>query len=309
MFDVKEYPIHSKKYDLNGLVTVVPPVSGVSFHYDKNFFSKKIEYELSGDVEEIRKIGVEIMEDFLDKIIAGEVEIKKVRLFNWYLSEAEHLGVPYIRCNGNVVNHHRFWNSQWIWTSDIHEIDVQEEIGEIIITTRNTRYHNKIDSWDWNEQDKHPDAFPNYQYFREKYKVEKEDPIEPGKVLLSISNYDSYYFHDIFYKEDETSEKMKFHTWPHVGMFQDSFLIHNEDFCIFDIRYFPHPGNIEFYSEQTNGKPFFIENVGTEVLYANTSVGIIKLEPGERKEVIVENAEKEKIFLRGGDLYPATIIE
>ena len=111
MFDVKEYPIHSKKYDLNGLVTVVPPVSGVSFHYDKNFFSKKIEYELSGDVEEIRKIGVEIMEDFLDKIIAGEVEIKKVRLFNWYLSEAEHLGVPYIRCNGNVVNHHRFWNS------------------------------------------------------------------------------------------------------------------------------------------------------------------------------------------------------
>lgn len=308
MFDVKEYPIHSKKYDLNGLVTVVPPVAGVSFDYDKNFFSKKIEYELPDDVDEIRKIGVEIMDDFLEQIIDGRVKIKKVRLFHWYVSEADHLGVPYIRCNGNVVNHHRFWNSQWIWTSDIHEIDVQEEIGEIIITTRNTRYHNKIDSWDWDEQDKYPDAFPNYQYFRDKYKVEKEDPVEAGVILLQIADYDSYYFHDIFFREDESTEKMKFHMWPHIGMCQDSFLIQNEDFSI-DLRYFPHPENVEFYNVETNGKPFFIENVGTERLYAQTSVGIIKLEPGERKEVIKENAEKEDMILPGGDLYPATIIK
>lgn len=306
---IHQYEIYSKKYNLMGKITCLDGNVGVSFHYDKTFYSTSIIEDLpEDDLEVIREIGVRVMEDFIEKIIAGEVA-RKVYLLNWHIEPFEHKGLTYIRAVGNVVGHYRFEDSEWIHTSDIEEIDVDEESSEVIICTRNTRFFCKIDSWDFEEQDLYVDVFPNYEYYKNKYKVEKEDPIEPGKVLLSISNYDSYYFHDIFYKEDESSEKMKFHTWPHVGMFQDSFLIHNEDFCTFDIRYFPHPGNIEFYAEHTNGKPFFIENVGTEVLYAQTSVGIIKLEPGERKEVIAENTEKEKMFLSGGDLYPATVIE
>ena len=49
--------------------------------------------------------------------------------------------------------------------------------------------------------------------------------------------------------------------------------------------------------------------IGDVVLYARTSVGTVKPEPGERKEVVAKNAESDTPFLSGGDLYPAGIIE
>ncbi len=67
--------------------------------------------------------------------------------------------------------------------------------------------------------------------------------------------------------------------------------------------------NIEFYSEHTQGMPLFLENVGDVVLYAKTSAGMMKLDPGDRKEVIKANAESETLSLPNGDLYPAGIIQ
>lgn len=55
--------------------------------------------------------------------------------------------------------------------------------------------------------------------------------------------------------------------------------------------------------------PLFLENVGDVMLYAKTSVGTIKLNPGERKEVRKENAESETPSLPNGDLYPAGIVK
>ena len=76
-----------------------------------------------------------------------------------------------------------------------------------------------------------------------------------------------------------------------------------------DLRYFPHYQNVEFYSEHTDNMPLFIENIGDVVLYAKTSAGTIKMEPGERKQVIKDNAEDNTPILPGGDLYPAGIME
>ena len=53
----------------------------------------------------------------------------------------------------------------------------------------------------------------------------------------------------------------------------------------------------------------YIENIGDVVIYARTSAGTIKLEPGDRKKVDKENAEAETPVLPGGDLYPAGIVE
>jgi len=89
---------------------------------------------------------------------------------------------------------------------------------------------------------------------------------------------------------------------------QDSFLIGTKNHEI-DLRYFPHYQNIEFYSEDTDDKPWYIENIGDVTLFAKTSKGLIKLLPGECKEVCSENAEAEKPVLATGDLYPAGIIE
>ncbi len=45
------------------------------------------------------------------------------------------------------------------------------------------------------------------------------------------------------------------------------------------------------------------------MIYAKTHCGVIKLEPGDRKEVTRENAEKEILVLPNGDLYPARVEE
>ena len=52
----------------------------------------------------------------------------------------------------------------------------------------------------------------------------------------------------------------------------------------------------------------FIENIGDIILYVGTKCGTIKLQPGERKEVIKENAETDVKALPSGDLYPAAMI-
>lgn len=123
-----------------------------------------------------------------------------------------------------------------------------------------------------------------------------------------FSDFDEYYFHSLFYIPEGEAEAVKYRSGAHIGTFQDSYLINAYE-CGIDIRYFPHFQNVQFYSEDTNGCPWFIENIGNNTLYFQTSVGTIKLEAGDRKEVSAENVEKEEITLAGGDLYPAGIIE
>ena len=65
---------------------------------------------------------------------------------------------------------------------------------------------------------------------------------------------------------------------------------------------------ITVYSEKYD-MPLFLENVGDVTLYAKTSAGMIKLNPGDRKEVTKANAEVKTPNLPNGDLYPAGIME
>ena len=66
-------------------------------------------------------------------------------------------------------------------------------------------------------------------------------------------------------------------------MFQDSYLISIED-TMMDIRYFPYVQHrVEFYEEYTEGKPLYLENIGSSDIIATTSIGTIKLTPGERQ--------------------------
>ena len=48
-----------------------------------------------------------------------------------------------------------------------------------------------------------------------------------------------------------------------------------------------------------------MRRIQRKCLYARTSCGVIKLEPGQRKLVAKENAEENPPGLLGGDLYPA----
>ena len=159
-----------------------------------------------------------------------------------------------------------------------------EDLGRNIIDSYVT---NLASYCNFEEQDKFPDIIPDYERLKEKYKGRIGFPsIESGKVLLVLANFCDYYFHSFYFvpKESKDSKPVEFHGSAHIGTFQDSYLIRTRGYRV-DLRYFPHYQNIEFYMENTDGCPWFIENIGDVVIFAGTSAGTIKLEPGDRKFV------------------------
>ncbi|MBR1737379.1 MAG: hypothetical protein IJ736_10260, partial [Firmicutes bacterium] len=119
-----------------------------------------------------------------------------------------------------------------------------------------------------------------------------------------------YYFHSLCVK-DKNGEIMKYRGLPHVGMFQDSYIINtkNSGEVYIDIRYFPHFKNIDLYSHKTGDMPLYAENIGSSPLYIKLHDMTFCIKASERKELIKENAEKDfDGELPDGDLYPATIL-
>ena len=250
--------------------------------------------------------GRQILESYIENLSSKD---RKVMLHNWYIED--HLSQRngrYALAHGIVTGHTRLPDSIFCHTSKIRETYVNEE-DELVILTMNTEYHCPLNSCDWNKQDQYPDMISDYEKIKAEYKDKDLRPvIEPGKVLLVLSNFSHYYFHSLYCIPEGADQPCEYSGDVHVGMFQDSYLI-EADHGRIDLRYFPHFQNIEFYSEHTQGMPLFLENVGDVTLYAKSSVGTIKLNPGERKEVRKENAETETTSLPNGDLYPAGIIE
>lgn len=230
-------------------------------------------------------------------------------LHNWYIED--HLSQKsgrYALAHGIATGHNRLPDSIFCHTSKIREVYVNGE-GELVVLTMNTEYHCPLNSCDWERQDKYPNMIPDYNKTKEEYKGKSLRPvIESGKVLLVLSNFCHYYFHSLYCVSEGSDKPCEYSGDAHIGMFQDSYLIEADNRQI-DLRYFPHFQNIEFYSEHTQGMPLFLENVGDVTLYVKSSVGTIKLNPGERKEARKENAEAETPSLPNGDLYPAGIIE
>ena len=238
------------------------------------------------------------------------------RLYRWHIEEhRDSNGETKVKLHGSVTGHGKFRDSTRIHTSRLLEYFVDWEQGELYARTRNTEYYCLLEHWDFDRQEttqvygtqgeKLLEYLPEYDKIKNLYYDRYPDPeIEPGKVLLVLANYDEYYFHSLYYVWKEGAKRSRYIGYPHVGTFQDSYLITTED-CRIDLRYFPHEGNVEFYVEKTDGCPWFIENIGTKTLYAQTSKGVLKLQPGERKEVCTENAEIKSPVLHNGDLYPA----
>ena len=252
------------------------------------------------------QIGQQILESYIENLSSKD---RKVMLHNWYIED--HLSQRngrYALAHGIVTGHTRLPDSIFCHTSKIRETYVNGE-GELVIRTMNTEYHCPLNSCDWEKQDQYPDMIPDYNKIKVEYKDETLRPeIESGKVLLVLSNFCHYYFHSLYCIPEGADKPCEYSGDAHIGMFQDSYLV-EADHGRIDLRYFPHFQNIEFYSEHTEWMQLFLENVGDVMLYAKTSVGTIKLNPGERKEVRKENAEAETPSLPNGDLYPAGIVE
>ncbi len=305
----EEIEVYSEKYDIHGTVRDYGVVTKLFFTYEGKEIVMGIHRNiLKGEKHE--DLGKNIIESFIANLTSHK-EGRKLQLHYWYVGEHEIHGEMFRIGHGIVTGHKKLMDALDMHTSAVEAIHLDAESEELVLTTRNSVYHCPLAYCNFEKQDEYPDIIPNYEELKEKYQGTIEYPsIEPGKVLLVLANFCYYYFHSLYYvpKDSEDGKKLEFSGHPHVGMFQDSYLINTKGYKI-NLSYFPHYQNIEFYSENTNGCPLFIENIGDVVIYAKTGAGTIKLEPGVRKEVTKENAEDEAPILPRGDLYPAGIIE
>lgn len=305
----EEVEVYSERYDIHGTVRDYGMVTKLFFTYEGKDIVMGIHRNILKN-EKYEDIGRNIIDSYVTNLTSHE-EGRKLQLHYWYIGEHEIEGEMLNIGHGIVTGHKKLSDAMDMHTSAVEAIHIDEEEGELVLTTRNSVYHCPLAYCRFKKQDEYPDIIPDYDRLKEKYKDRIEYPsIDPGKVLLVLANFCDYYFHSIFYvtKDSEFGKSLEYVGRPHVGTFQDSYLINTEDNKV-DLRYFPHYQNIEFYSEHTDGCPWFIENIGDAVIYARTSAGTIKLEPGDRKEVTKDNAEDETPVLPDGDLYPAGIIE
>ena len=295
--------VTSEKHGIKGEILDYGMVIKLRFSHNE----KEIEMGMSRPLkrEELIRQAIGCMDTYMDQL-ANESSKRLTMLHEWYISKDE---AGNLIGHGIVTGHTRLPDSIQIHTSPISFLAIDKEKEEAVLQTSNTTYHCPLVFLRFRKQDNRNDLIPDYTALKEKYKGRRPLPsIEPGKVLLVLSNFCEYYFYSLYYRPDGADEALKSDGYAHIGTFQDSYLIGTENHEI-DLRYFPHYQNIEFYSEDTDGKPFYLENIGDAVLYAATSAGLIRLAPGERKEVSRKNAETEKPALATGDLYPAGIIE
>lgn len=305
---VKRYNIKSKEYEVEGVINDYNVVIKLDFIYDDKRIQVALNRPFPFSESQLIELGENTIDSYIKNLINGNSKNRRLMLHYWYI-EDESYDSNFIIAHGRVTGHKKLQDSIFINTSAVSEISLDKENQEIIIKTKNSVYYCPFEYCDWKNQEKNKKLVPEYEWIKKKYKDRIECPIiEDDKILLVLSNFDEFYFNNLYFRPKGEKESIKFYADPHIGMFQDSFIIEDINQLI-DIRYFPHFQNIEFYSETTNGMPLYVENIGDIVLYVNSFEGLIKLEPGERKKISKENAEKEKIVLPMGDLYPAGIIE
>lgn len=302
----EEIEVYSEKNDVRGVIRDYGVVTKLFFTYAGREIEMGIKRNLlSGETYE--KLGQQL----IDSYISNNPETREITLHNWYLERRENNGEEVCIGHGVVTGHPSIPDSVSMHTSRVQAVYSDFDNGEVVVTTLNNVYHCPMEYCRWKKQDEYSELISDYAKMKELYQGKIVYPsIESGKVLLVLSNFSEFYFHSLCYVpvNVEDGKRAEYSGYPHIGTFQDSYLIQTDDYSI-DLRYFPHYQNVEFYSEDTDGNPLFLENIGDVVLYAKTSAGLIKLAPGERKEVVKANAEKERPVLPSGDLYPAGIME
>lgn len=237
----------------------------------------------------------------------GEQEsCRTPRLYHWYVEKyTSNDGTECVRAHGNVTGHKVLQDTLFIRTSRIMSIEVKEEMGEVMIQTKNTEYHCRLSDCDFSKPDTY-ELISGMAEYAAKFGKEKEYQQDDDTILLVLSDHESYYFETMLVKKNGKIHRGKM--YPHIGMWQDSCLISAEEEGRFiDIRYFPHCQHLETYCWETGQLPVYLENSGEDVIYYTTYDGVIELKPGERKLVSKENVMNadETPYLDRSDLYPA----
>ena len=156
----------------------------------------------TGNQNAIRPHLIPYTQNIIDSYVtnlASHEEGKKLQLHYWYIGEHEIHGEMFRIGHGIVTGHKKLSDAMDMHTSAVEGIHIDEEAGELVLTTRNSVYHCPLAYCSFKEQDEYPDIIPDYEGLKEKYKGKIEYPsIESGKVLLVLANFCDYYFHSLY---------------------------------------------------------------------------------------------------------------
>ena len=235
------------------------------------------------------------------------------KLYDWFITmhpmKAKHIlqweGREYLgksefffAGHGNVIGSSKFWVGEFINTSVIKRLEYMENDELLRIHTQNSIYDCALRNCSFRQQEPLAELPFALEEYAEKYKFGDWGAPERDSILLVFADYKGFGLVDalvdlkgeIFHLEEEA----------HVGMFEDSFILHGpykakvKRLRNIDIRFFP-PANllsniIRFYSFNSAGLPVYLHNAGRKTIVFDTRVGRLEVGDGIRKLVSAENA-------------------
>lgn len=212
-----------------------------------------------------------------------------IKLTDWFLSRHEYDGECFYMAHGNVSGHPKLQDGIFINTSKIEKITEDLDNNRLIMLTHsNNTYELTLATINFN----------NIEYtkqFLEVFDI-SASVLEPCKRLHDeseiklLSEVDSIlennelflktfgvYTQRAFYKDD-IGKVREIPVRPHIGMFQDSYLITDWEDGKVDFRYFDKPNGIEPYHWSDGLKAVKIKNEGSsDILFlADTNIACLR---------------------------------
>ncbi len=211
---------------------------------------------------------------------------KKNTLRNWYVDTVEHNGKMYTMAFGVFFNRPGIRDYTNGHTSPVVKIMPDYEQKEYLIQTERTLYHCSFDSCFFEHQNESRYMLVDYEKIKkEYYKPIDINTLSKNAMLLVLSDLCDYFFENLVYFDSEGNQG-NFSTFPHIGMFADSFIIYKfEEKIAIDIRWYVQADGIEFYSLDIGNKNLFIENRGDKLLTVRNDYSEIIIKPKERKSI------------------------
>lgn len=231
-----------------------------------------------------------------------------IHLYQWFLEKHENADgqVFFVAC-GNVAGHPSIMDTTYIHTSPMVGYEILESSEEIVIHTRNSNYYCGMADFDFDAAETY-EAIPEWEELSEGYKnVEKLYDVPEQSALIVYSDHREYFFEYAAVRMKE--EPIILPMTVQLGTMQESVVISGDDTPMegyIDMGYYPHYRHMEYYSCYVGGVDVYIENAGDNTIYSTFDIGVIKLEPGQRKLVSKDNIENRENVpeLHKGVLYP-----
>ena len=224
--------------------------------------------------------------------------MKSKHMLKW--EEREYLGKRdyFFAGHGNVIGSPKFWKGEFINTSAIKRLEYIENEELLRIHTQNSIYDCALRDCSFRQQEPLAELPFSLEEYAEKYKFGSWGEPERDSILLVFADYKGFGLVDALV--DLEGEIFHLDEDAHIGMFQDSFLLHGsykakvERLRNIDIRFFP-PANffsniIRFYFFNSAGLPVYLHNAGEKKIFFDTNVGRLEVEGKMRKLISAENA-------------------